>query len=225
MKILIVEDELDLRSSLTAFAEKEKYAFDVAKTLSEAEERIALYQYDCILLDINLPDGSGLQLLEQLKVVQKPDGVIIISARNSVDDRISGLNLGADDYLTKPFHLAELNARIQAIIRRKKFDAQDVLVFGNLTLNLQQHAVSVNNEPVVLTKKEFDILQHFMANKNRVISKTSLAEYIWGDHIDNVDTYDFLFVHIKNLKKKLRQAEADVEITNIYGVGYQIKEG
>ena len=225
MKILIVEDELDLRSSLTAFAEKEKYAFDVAKTLSEAEERIALYQYDCILLDINLPDGSGLQLLEQLKVVQKSDGVIIISARNSVDDRISGLNLGADDYLTKPFHLAELNARIQAIIRRKKFDAQDVLVFGNLTLNLQQHAVSVNNEPVVLTKKEFDILQHFMANKNRVISKTSLAEYIWGDHIDNVDTYDFLFVHIKNLKKKLRQAEADVEITNIYGVGYQIKEG
>jgi DNA-binding response OmpR family regulator len=224
VKILIVEDELDLLSSLTAFAEKEEYAFDVAKTLAEAEDRVAVYSYDCILLDINLPDGSGLQLLEQLKSVQKADGVIIISARNAVDDRIQGLNLGADDYLTKPFHLAELNARIQALIRRKKFDSQDILTFGNLTMNFQQHAVKVNQEPVILTKKEFDILQHFVANKNRVISKTSLAEYIWGDHVDNVDTFDFLFVHIKNLKKKLKEANASVEIKNIYGVGYQIQE-
>ena len=222
MKILIVEDELDLVSSLVTFCEKEKYLCDTAKTLGEASERIALYNYDCILLDINLPDGNGLKLLESLKKVNKTDGVIIISARNSLDDKIKGLNLGADDYLTKPFHFSELNARIQAVIRRKKFDAPHVLHFANLEIDLQEHSVRVKDHPVPLTKKEFDILQHFIANKNRVVSKNSLAEYIWGDHVDNVNSFDFLFVHIKNLKKKLRQAEASVEIKNVYGVGYQI---
>ena len=203
MKILIVEDEIDLVTSLVAFSEKEKYLYDVAKTYSEASERIALYNYDCILLDINLPDGNGLKLLENLKGVNKTDGVIIISARNSLDDKIKGLNLGADDYLTKPFHFSELNARIQAVIRRKKFDAPHTISFANIEVDLQVHSVSVKGIPVTLTKKEFDILQHFIANKNRVVSKNSLAEYIWGDHVDNVDSFDFLFVHIKNLKKKL----------------------
>ena len=209
---------------MIAFSEKEKYICDVARTYAEASERIALYEYDCILLDINLPDGNGLQLLESLKKIDKTDGVIIISARNSLDDKIKGLNLGADDYLTKPFHFLELNARIQAVIRRKKFDAPHKLSFANLEIDLQQHAVKVNDIKVNLTKKEFDILQQLVANKNRVISRNSLAEYIWGDHVDNVDSFDFLFVHIKNLKKKLKQAEATAEIKNVYGVGYQIEE-
>ena len=224
MKILIVEDEIDLLSSLVSFSEKENYHYDIAKTYSEASERISLYDYDCILLDINLPDGNGLQLLETLKNVNKTDGVIILSARNSLDDKIKGLNLGADDYLTKPFHFPELNARIQAVIRRKKFDAPHRLSFANIEVDLQLHAVKVNNNTVNLTKKEFDILQHFIANKNRVVSKTALAEYIWGDHVDSVDSFDFLFVHIKNLKKKLKQVQASAEIKNIYGVGYQLQE-
>jgi DNA-binding response OmpR family regulator len=224
VKILIVEDEVDLISSLVAFAEKEKYSCDVAKTYLEATDKVALYDYDCILLDINLPDGNGLNLLENLKEVNKTDGVIIISARNSIDDKIKGLNLGADDYLTKPFHFSELNARIQAVIRRKKFDTPHKQVFANMEIDLQQHSVKINNTPVNLTKKEFDILQQLVANKNRVLSRNALAEYIWGDHVDHVESFDFLFVHIKNLKKKLKQSEASVEIKNIYGVGYQIVE-
>jgi len=224
VKILIVEDEADLLSSLVAFSEKEKYNCDVAKTFAEASDRIALYDYDCILLDINLPDGSGLRLLESLKAVDKSDGVIIISARNSLDDKIRGLTLGADDYLTKPFHLSELNARIQAVIRRKRFDAPYKLVFANLEIDIHQHTVKINDQAVNLTKKEFDILQHLIANKNRVVSKTSLTEYIWGDRIDSMDSFDFLFVHLKNLKKKLKQAGATLEIKNIYGVGYKVNE-
>ena len=222
MKILIVEDEEDLLSSLIAFSNKESYQHDIAKTYSEASERIALYEYDCILLDITLPDGNGLTLLENLKKTKKTDGVIIISARNSIDDKIRGLNLGADDYLTKPFHFSELNARIQAVIRRKKFDAPHKLSLANLEIDLNQHIVTIGGQAVSLTKKEFDILQHLIANQNRVVSKTSLAEYIWGDHVDDVNSFAFLFVHIKNLKKKLRQAQAEVEVKNIYGVGYQL---
>ena len=222
MKILIVEDEQDLVTSLLAFSEKENYQAEVAKTFSEASERIGLYEYDCILLDINLPDGNGLQLLEDLKKVNKTDGVIIISARNSLDDKIKGLNLGADDYLTKPFHFSELNARIQAVIRRKKFDAPHTLIFSNIEVDLSSHAVTIDHQATSLTKKEFDILQHLIANKNRVVSKTSLAEYIWGDRVDSANSFDFLFVHLKNLKKKLKQAGAMVEIKNIYGVGYQL---
>lgn len=224
MKILIVEDETDLLTSLLEFSEKEKYSCDVAKSFAEASDRISIYDYDCILLDINLPDGSGLRLLESLKAVDKTDGVIIISARNSLDDKVRGLTLGADDYLTKPFHFSELNARIQAVIRRKRFDAPHKLSYANLEIDIPQHTVKVNEVVVNLTKKEFDILQHLIANKNRVVSKTSLTEYIWGDRIDSMDSFDFLFVHLKNLKKKLKQAGGNLEIKNIYGVGYKINE-
>jgi DNA-binding response OmpR family regulator len=224
MKLLIVEDEIDLVSSLLVFSRKENYQADVASTYSEAAERISLYEYDCILLDINLPDGNGLKLLEHLKSIHKNNGVIITSARDSLDDKIKGLNLGADDYLTKPFHLSELNARIQAVIRRKKFNAPHTLSFANLEIDPHLWAVKVMGQPLSLTKKEFDILQHLVANKNRIVSKNSLAEYIWGDRVDNVDSFDFLFAHLKNLKKKLKQANASIEIKNIYGVGYQLLE-
>ncbi len=224
MKVLIVEDEADLQSILTDFLAREKYSYDAVKTYADASEKIALYDYDCILLDINLPDGNGLRLLDELNKVNKSEGVIIISARNSIDDKIKGLNLGADDYLTKPFHLSELNARIQAVIRRKKFDSSRKIIFANLEIDLAQLLVSVAHRPVSLTKKEFDILQHLVANRNSVVSKNALIEYIWGDYVDNLLSVDLVSTHLKNLKKKLKLAHASVEIRNIYAVGYQIKE-
>lgn len=224
MKVLIVEDEIDLQSILKEFLAKERYSFDAVSTYKDASEKIFLFEYDCILLDINLPDDSGFKLLDELKKVNKSEGVIIISARNSLDDKIKGLNLGADDYLTKPFHLSELNARIQAIIRRKKFEAGRKVIFSNMEIDLSQIVAKVNGQPLSLTKKEFDILQHLIANKNIVISKNSMIEYIWGDYVDNALSIDLLATHLKNLKRKLKQAEAKVEIRNVYGVGYQIVE-
>src|SRR5687768_3680171 len=174
MKILIVEDETDLLGILTDFLSKEKYSYDAVTTYRQASEKVAVYDYDCILLDINLPDNSGFQLLNDLYAVKKVEGVIIISARDSIDDKIKGLNLGADDYLTKPFHLSELNARIQAVIRRKKFDATRMVTYANIELDLPKLTAFVNNTELSLTKKEFDILQHLIANKNIVVSKNSL---------------------------------------------------
>ena len=224
MKILIVEDEKDLISGFLTFSEQEKIYADVATTYREAAEKVYLYEYDCILLDINLPDASGLQLLEDLQKMDRNNGVIVVSARNSVTDKVKGLNLGADDYLTKPFHLSELSARIQAVIRRRKFDTPNLLCFGNLSIELNERKVVAGESLLNLTKKEYDILLHLIANKNRVITKNALAEYIWGDSIDNTDSFDFLFQHLKNLKKKLRQGQAAIQIRNIYGVGYQIAE-
>ncbi len=224
VKLLILEDEQELLASLTELCEQENYSVDAVATYRDAADKIAVYNYDCILLDINIPDGSGLQVLEDLKREKKNDGVIIISARDSLDDRIKSLNLGADDYVIKPFHFSELNARIQAVIRRKKFDTTNVVMFGDLEMDLALHTVAVLGQKVSLTKKEFDLLQHLIANKNRVLSKNALAEYVWGDQLDSSNSFDFLFVHIKNLKKKLKSAGTNVEIKNIYGVGYQILE-
>jgi DNA-binding response OmpR family regulator len=224
MKVLIVEDEMDLQSVLIDFLSKEKYAFDAVSTYQQASEKISMYTYDCILLDINLPDASGFKLLDELKEIDKTEGVIIISARDSIDDKIQGLNLGADDYLTKPFHLSELNARIQAVIRRKKFDTSRKILFANIEIDILQLVVKINGNSISLTKKEFDILQHLIANRNIVVSKNSIVEYIWGDYVDNSLSLDLLSTHLKNLKKKLKQANAMAEIRNVYGVGYQIIE-
>jgi two-component system response regulator CiaR len=224
MKILIVEDETDLLGILTDFLSKEKYSFDAVTTYRDASEKVVLYDYDCILLDINLPDNSGFKLLDDLNEIKKIGGVIIISARHSIDDKIKGLNLGADDYLTKPFHLSELNARIQAVIRRKKFETTRKVSFANVELNLPKLVALVDSEDLKLTKKEFDILQHLIANRNIVVSKNSMLEYIWGDYVDSSQSVDLLSTHLKNLKKKLKAANATVEIRNVYGVGYQITE-
>jgi two-component system response regulator CiaR len=224
MKILIVEDETDLLGILTDFLSKEKYSFDAVTTYRDASEKVVLYDYDCILLDINLPDNSGFKLLDDLNEIKKVGGVIIISARHSIDDKIKGLNLGADDYLTKPFHLSELNARIQAVIRRKKFETTRKVSFANVELDLPKLVALVDSEDLKLTKKEFDILQHLIANRNIVESKNSMLEYIWGDYVDSSQSVDLLSTHLKNLKKKLKAANATVEIRNVYGVGYQITE-
>lgn len=213
-----------MRSVLTDFLSNQEYSFDAVRTYREASERIGLYNYDCILLDINLPDGSGFRLLDELKEIRKADGVIIISARNSLDDKVKGLNLGADDYLTKPFHLPELNARIQAVIRRRKFDSPRKISLGNIVIDIAQRTVSTSAGDLDLTRKEFDILQHLVANRKIVVSKNSLVEYVWGDYVDNSVSSDLLSTHLKNLKKKLKNAGACVELRNVYGVGYQIVE-
>jgi DNA-binding response OmpR family regulator len=224
MKLLIVEDEPELLESLKKFAEAEEFLYDLAPDYQTASERIFLYEYDCIILDINLPDGSGFDLLETLNKEQKTEGVLILSARNSLDDKLKGLDLGADDYLTKPFFFSELNARIKAIIRRKQFKTNNLVRFSNLVVDLNQYIVGVDDlvSPISFTKKEYAILTHLINNHKRVITKVALAEYIWGDYVDEAQSFDFLFSQIKNLKRKLKEGGAKVEINNIYGVGYQI---
>jgi DNA-binding response OmpR family regulator len=221
MKILIIEDEVDLQNSMLQFLRQENYLCEVAGSEAEAAEKIMLYDYDCILLDINLPDGSGLNILKRLKAVNKPEGVIIITARDSLDDRVEGLNLGADDYLTKPFHLSELNARVSAVIRRKQFGGNNHIKFHEITVDLPGKKVTVNDRVVELTRKEYDLLIFLLSNKNRVVSKNAIAEHLSGDHAEMLDKFDFLYSHMKNLKRKLAQAGSEDYIKTIYGLGYK----
>lgn len=224
MKILIIEDELRLLQTLTESLAKEKYIIETASDFNTAMDKIGVYDYDCILLDIMLPDGSGLDILKELKRQEKSQNVIIISAKDSIDDKVAGLELGADDYLTKPFHTAELNARIKAVLRRKNLDGKNSIEIGNVELDLLNRELKVNNENVALNRKEFDILNYFLLNKNRLITKSALAEHVWGDHIDQADNFDFIYYQIKNLRKKLQQANAHIEIEAVYGVGYKLVE-
>ncbi|MFL9835337.1 response regulator transcription factor [Chryseobacterium terrae] len=224
MKILVVEDEKELLKSICDSLAQEQYLIETAENYDAANEKISLYNYDCILLDIMLPGGNGLQLLQQLKDLGKSENVIIISAKDSLDDKLKGLELGADDYLTKPFHNAELNARIKAVLRRKNLDGKDSIIIANLEMDLTERTVIVNGKNLVLNRKEFDILNYFLLNKNRLVTKTALAEHVWGDNIDQADNFDFIYYQIKNLRKKLQQSIADIEIEAIYGIGYKLKE-
>jgi len=221
MKILIVEDETELAKSIAEYLSEENYLCEFASTFYEAMYKIETFQYDCIILDIMLPDGNGLKILEELKSQNKQDGVIIVSAKNALDDRIKGLQLGADDYLTKPFHLSELMARIYSIIRRKQFNNSNVISQNELQIDLLAKTVSVNNENIALTKKEFDLLIYFIGNKNKVISKSTLAEHLSGDFADMLDNHDFVYAHVKNLKKKLNDAGCDQYLKTVYGTGYK----
>ena len=221
MKILVVEDEKLLRDNIIDYLKAEGNVCDFATSLDAASEKIALYDYDCILLDLTLPDGDGLKLLRTLKKQDKSDGVIIITARGSVDQRIEGLGLGADDYLIKPFHLSELSARVLAIVRRRAFKGNDLVRFNELNIDIQSKMVKVHGEPINLTRKEYDLLLYFMANKSKVISKTALVAHIWGDHADMADSFDFIYTHIKNLRKKLVDAGCKDYFQSVYGVGYK----
>lgn len=224
MKILLADNEPQTYQQVVSFFEKEGYLYDAVRTCSAASEKVDLYEYDCILLDLNLPDAPGIKLLEQLNHNERTDGIIILSAFSVLEEKLKAFALGADDYLTKPFDLPELHARINAVVRRKKFQTKNKVYFANLVIDIQLKTVFIWDKPINLTKKEYEILLHLIANKNRVISKDTLAEYLWGEHADNVDSYDFLFAHIKNLRKKLKEAKAEIEIKNIYKTGYQIIE-
>ncbi len=222
MRILLVEDEKDLAGSVVSYLKKsEKTDCDHAANLEKASELCALYDYDCYIVDIGLPDGSGLDLIKQIKDNNNQAGIIIISARDSIDDRVSGLNIGADDYLVKPFHLSELNARIYSLVRRLKFEGSSVFVFNEISLDPQSHEVKINNKLLELTKSEYNILYYLVSNKNQVISKTSIAEHLAGDYVDIMDSLDFVYLHIKNLRKKLLKAGCKDYIKTIYGVGYK----
>jgi len=221
MKILIIEDEQELSSSICTYFATEQFICETAFDYATALEKISLYEYACIVLDITLPGGSGLDILKELKKQDKADGVIIISAKNALDDKIYGLKAGADDYLTKPFHMPELGARVAAIIRRKSFGGKNNIVFNELHIDLNEKQVSVAGKIVELTKKEYDLLLYFISNKNKVISKAAIAEHLWGDNMDLADNYDFIYTHVKNLRKKILQAGAPDYIKSVYGMGYK----
>ena len=221
MKILVIEDEKVLAESIGAYLTDENYLCEFASTFNEAIEKTDLYTYDCILLDLMLPGGDGFRVLQELKSHNKQDGVIIISAKNSVEDKIKGLQIGADDYLAKPFHLSELAARIYSVIRRKQFGNANVFEQNEIRVDLLAKTVTINEQQVGLTKKEFDLLLYFISNKNRVISKSALAEHISGDIADMFDNYDFVYAHIKNLKKKLTEAGCGNYLKTLYGSGYK----
>jgi DNA-binding response OmpR family regulator len=224
MKILIIEDEKQLSGSICDYLANEQFICEQAFDFKTAIEKIALYDYACIILDISLPDGNGLEILKELKKADKLDGVLIISAKNSIDDKVFGLNAGADDYLTKPFHLSELAARVAAIIRRKSFEGRNIIYFDDLELNLNEKTLKINESKIDLTRKEYELLLYFISNKNKVISKNAIAIHLWGDNMDIADNYDFIYTHIKNLRKKLLQAGASDYIKSIYGMGYKFSQ-
>ena len=222
MKILRVEDEPSLRELIQRSLEKERYVVEVAADFNSALCKIEDYDYDCVLLDIMLPDGNGLNLLERLKAMHKRENVIIISAKDSLEDKVLGLELGADDYLPKPFHLAELNARIKSVIRRQHHDGEVDIRLGNIRILPDKYQVLIDEKEVELNRKEYDILLYFINRPGRLVNKNTLAESVWGDHIDQVDNFDFIYAQIKNLRKKLKDAGATAEIKAVYGFGYKM---
>ena len=224
MKILVIEDEEGLRESIEEYFTEAGNVCETAATYQAAMAKINIYRYDCILLDITLPGGNGINILKSLKENNHPDGVLIISAKNSLDDRLDGLNLGADDYLVKPFHLSELKARVSAIIRRKTFNGSNLLLFNEITIDLQAKDVKVHDVPVKLTRKEYALLLYFIANKGKVVSKNAIAEHLWGDGIDMANNFDFIYSHIKNIRKKLVEAGSNDYIHAFYGMGYKFTE-
>lgn len=222
MKILVVEDEFELLQSIRDFLLAENYLVETATDFATGMDKVMIYQYDCILLDISLPGGTGLKILEEIKKNGIKANVIIISAKDSIDDKVVGLDLGADDYLTKPFHFTELHARIKAVLRRKQLDGSNQLRLGNLTIDFEQRKVLIGDEELKLNRKEYDILSFFAINTNRLITKEALAEHVWGDNIDSADSFDFVYSQVKNLRKKLKDNNSDVEIDNVYGAGYKM---
>jgi DNA-binding response OmpR family regulator len=221
MKILVIEDEIELSNSICSYLKKDNFICEPSYDFDDAMQKISENDYDCILLDITLPKGNGLNILRELKELGKADGVLIVSAKNSLNDKIDGLNLGADDYLTKPFHMPELSARVAAIIRRKFFEGQNRIVTDDLVLDLQDKVVKGKNGIIDLTRKEYELLVYFTANKNKVITKEAIVEHLWGDHIDMNDNNDFIYTHIKNLRKKLMQKGCRDYIKAVYGMGYK----
>lgn len=221
MKILIIEDEKRLSDSIVAYLDSEKYLCEQAFTYADARMRVNMYEYDCILLDLMLPGGNGLDILREIRRKSNPAGVIIVSAKDSLDDKVKGLEIGADDYLAKPFHLAELSMRIYAVIRRRMFSTGNVLENNGVRINLLERSVSVDGTSVVLTRSEYDLLLLFIGNRNRVISKSTIAEHLSGEMADMMDNHDFVYTHIKNLKAKLAGAGCMDCVKNIYGAGYK----
>jgi DNA-binding response OmpR family regulator len=224
MKILIIEDEKELSGTIRNFLEQEGFLCETAFSFFEAEDSLSAFNYDIIILDLNLPGGDGFDLIRLIKSRNKKAGLLILSARNSLDDKIRGLDMGADDYIAKPFHLAELNSRIKSLVRRRHFDGSNELIFNEIRIDIDSNGVFINGNVIELTKKEYEILIYFMINRNRVITRESIAEHVWGDNISFADNYDFIYSHIKNLRKKIETNNGRNYIHNIYGTGYKFSD-
>lgn len=224
MKLLIIEDEKQLSGSIVQFLQHEEYLCEQAYTFAEAAERISAYEYDCILLDLMLPGGSGIDLLQMIRQTTPRTGVIIVSAKDSLDDKVAGLKLGADDYIAKPFHLPELSMRIFALMRRKCFEVANTIESAGVTVDLLQRAASVSGRPLELTRSEYELLLFLIENRNRVVSKSAVAEHLSGDMADIMDDFNFVYAHIKNLKAKLAEAGITHCIKTYYGAGYKWME-
>jgi DNA-binding response OmpR family regulator len=230
MKLLVIEDEIELSGSICSYLKRDNFLCDPVFNFNDAMDRVKARDYDCILLDISLPKingqmGNGLNILNELKQLGKADGVLIISAKNSLNDKLQGLNLGADDYLTKPFHLPELSTRVAAIIRRKCFDGKNKLEADDFVIDLQDKIVKGKQGVIDLTRKEYELLVYFVSNKNKVVTKEAIVEHLWGEQIDMNDNHDFIYTHLKNLRKKLMQGGCANQISVIYGMGYKFNVG
>lgn len=221
--MLLIEDEAALLGSMVQYLTKEGFVCESASDFFSADEKMLVYNYDCLIADITLPGGSGLSLIKEFRKKNSETGIIIISAKNSLDDKLTGLDLGADDYLTKPFHLSELNARIKSIIRRRNFKGEKEIIAGDIKIIPENFLAYVNNEQISLTKKEYDLLLFFISNMNRVLPKEAIAEHLWGDQIDAVDSFDFIYTHLKNLRKKILEKGGEDCIKTIYGIGYKFQ--
>lgn len=221
MKILIVEDEKELLETIASYLKGEDFICEKAVTFFEAEDKLVSFKYDIVILDITLPDGSGIDLLKLIKQHSPNTGILIVSARNSLDDKLTGLDLGADDYITKPFHLAELNSRINSLIRRRKFGGDDIIQFNEIRIDPGSKTVTVNGKPIELTKKEYNLLLYFVTNKDKVLTKESIAEHLWGDDIEMADSFDFIYTHMGNLRKKMKKLGAPNYLRTMYGLGYK----
>ncbi|MGK9124702.1 response regulator transcription factor [Olivibacter sp. SA151] len=221
MKILVIEDNKELASSIHDYLARENYICELAFSATEAREKLLFFTYDCIILDIMLPDGNGLELLNLVKEEHINGSILIISAKGALDDKIKGLEEGADDYLTKPFHLPELHARLRAIHRRKNLDGNNIISFKEITLNTNTFELKIHGKALDATRKEFELLLYFLVNKNRVLSRQAIANHLWGDYTDNLSNVDFVYQHVKNLRKKINMAGGDDYIDTIYGLGYK----
>jgi DNA-binding response OmpR family regulator len=224
MKLLIIEDEAELLIAIANYLTKEGFTCELVKTFLDANEKISIYQYDIVLLDITLPDGNGLDLMKAIKQHNLQAGVIIISAKNSLNDKIKGLDIGADDYITKPFQLSELNSRIRAVLRRRRFEGDNTVVFNEIKINTHSREVSVTGSVISLTKKEYELLLYFIINKNRVLTREAIAEHLWNDNIDMADNFDFIYTHLNNLRKKIKKSGGTNYIKTLYGMGYKLSD-
>ncbi|HNP20089.1 MAG TPA: response regulator transcription factor [Fulvivirga sp.] len=221
MKVLLVEDNVELTQNVSGYLSKEGYVVECASTYASAIDKLAGFDYDIVLLDIMLPDNNGLEILKYLKAHNSDMGVLILSAKDALEDRIHGLELGADDYLPKPFHLSELNARIKSIYRRRQLSGSSEMVVGEIRIDTKTLEIRVANILLDLTRKEFEMFLYLVVNKNRVLTKQSIAEHLWGDYMDSMDSFDFVYQHIKNLRKKITAAGGKDYIQTMYGSGYK----
>lgn len=222
MKLLLVEDHQELANNIINFLKQENYICEWASSVAEAKDTLSMFEYDCVLLDITLPDGTGLMLLHYIKQLYPSTKVIIISAQNSLDYKIIGLDSGADDYITKPFPLPELHSRIKAVSRRsKKENNNDLLIYNEIVVDMQSMECKVKDMFLNLTKKELNLLIYFINNKNRVLSRQAIAIHLWGDYTYNLDNVDFIYQHLKNLRRKISEADGTDYVQTVYGLGYK----